>query len=44
VNGLKVCAVFDAQRMDSLIVEPTDVAMDVVITESGPVVGAQRWQ
>jgi 5-formyltetrahydrofolate cyclo-ligase len=44
VNGLKLGVVFDSQRLDSLIVEPTDVIMDVVITESGPVVGAQRWK
>jgi 5-formyltetrahydrofolate cyclo-ligase len=43
VNGRKVCVVFDAQRLDSLFVESTDVTMDVVITESGPVVGAHRW-
>jgi 5-formyltetrahydrofolate cyclo-ligase len=44
VAGLKTCIVFDAQRLDSLIVEPTDVKMDVVITESGPVVGEHRWE
>jgi 5-formyltetrahydrofolate cyclo-ligase len=44
VSGLKVCVVFDAQRLDSLMVESTDVTMDVVITESGPVVGVHRWE
>ena len=41
--GLRVCVCFDAQRLDTLAIEPTDATMDVVITESGPLVGAHRW-
>jgi 5-formyltetrahydrofolate cyclo-ligase len=44
INSRTVCLVFDAQRLDSLIVEPTDVVMDVVITESGVIVGGERWE
>ena len=44
IPGLRVCIVFDAQRLDQLVVESTDVLMDVVVTESGAVVGADRWR
>lgn len=43
VTGRRVCVAFDAQRIDSLTVEPTDTPMHVVITESGPVVGEELW-
>lgn len=43
VSGLAICVAFDAQRVDSLVVESTDMALHVVITESGPIVGAQLW-
>ena len=42
-GGLRVCVAFDAQRIDSLSVELTDTPMHVVVTESGPVVGAEVW-
>jgi 5-formyltetrahydrofolate cyclo-ligase len=44
VNGRTVCIVFDAQCLDSIVVEPTDVVMDVVITESGVIVGGNGWE
>jgi 5-formyltetrahydrofolate cyclo-ligase len=43
VGGLKVCVAFDAQRLDALVIDSTDVPMDVIVTESGVVFGADRW-